>query len=205
MGGLGSGRHWHYGSKSTVNSYCNIDIRKWRREDLLTPGTTFITRWLRDGETTNSIQILVAEKCVILSYECKNSEKTKNMEYSISLEWTSCNLGGMRPWFQCPARNCQRRVAVLYGGSIFACRQCYQLAYSSQNENTCDRTIRKAEKIRQRMEWEPGILNGEGLKPKGMHWKTFERLCFIHNELVSLSVKEASLRFGINIFDLQYL
>ena len=25
------------------------------------------------------------------------------------------------------------------------------------------------------MGWEPGILNGEGLKPKGMHWRTFER------------------------------
>jgi hypothetical protein len=31
------------------------------------------------------------------------------------------------------------------------------------------------------MGWEPGILNSEGLKPKGMHWKTYERLCSIHS------------------------
>ncbi len=24
--------------------------------------------------------------------------------------------------------------------------------------------------------WEPGILNGHGGKPKGMHWRTYERL-----------------------------
>jgi hypothetical protein len=52
------------------------------------------------------------------------------------------------------------------------------------------------------MGWEPGILNGEGLKPKGMHWKTFRRLCFIHNESVNTSLREATLRFGINMFDL---
>jgi hypothetical protein len=55
------------------------------------------------------------------------------------------------------------------------------LAYPSQCENIGDRATRKADKIRDRMGWEPGILNSEGLKPKGMHWKTYERLCSIHS------------------------
>lgn len=124
------------------------------------------------------------------------------MNYPIDLEWSPCSYGGKRPWFRCPAQNCGRRVAILYGGTVFACRHCNQLAYPSQRENIDDRATRKADKIRERMGWEPGILNGEGLKPKGMHWKTFERLCFFHNELVNLSLREAALRFGINMFDL---
>jgi len=202
MGGLGSGRHWHYSAKDTVNSYHAIDIRKWRREGLLTPGNAFSARWLRDGEITGSVRILAAEKCVMLSYRYRHSSEWTDANYPINIVWTRCNLGGKRPWFRCPARHCGRRAAILYGGAIFACRHCYQLAYSSQRENIGDRATRKADKIRERIGWEPGILNGEGLKPKGMHWKTFERLCFIHDELVNISLKEATSRFGINMFDL---
>ena len=35
---------------------------------------------------------------------------------------------------------------------------------------------RKADRLRDKLGWEPGILNGNGIKPKGMHWRTFERL-----------------------------
>lgn len=169
---------------------------------MLTPGNAFSTRWLRDGEVTGSIRIFAAEKCVILSYRYKQSDEWVDANYPIDIEWTRCNLGGKRPWFRCPARHCARRVAVLYGGAIFACRRCYHLAYPSQRENIGDRATRKADKIRDRMGWEPGILNGEGLKPKGMHWKTYERLCSIHSELVDFSLREATSRFGINMFDL---
>lgn len=202
MGGLGSGRHWHYSAKDTVSSYHTIDIRKWRREGLLTPGNAFSTRWLRNGETTGSIKIFAAEKCVILSYRYKQSDEWVDANYPIDIAWTRCNFGGKRPWFRCPAHYCGRRVAILYGGAIFACRRCYQLVYQSQRENVGHRAIRKADKIRDCMGWEPGIINGEGLKPKGMHWKNFERLCFMHNELANFSLKEATSRFGINMFDL---
>jgi hypothetical protein len=202
MGGLGSGRQLYYDAKNTVNNYHSIDIRKWRRKDLLTSGTSFSTKWYRDDEITGSIRVLVAEKYLILSYRYKHSAEWKDMNYPVDLEWTPCKLGGKRPWFLCPAKNCGRRVAILYGGAIFACRRCYQLAYPSQRENIGDRATRKAEKLRDRMGWEPGILNDEGLKPKGMHWKTYRRLCFVHNELVNLSLREATLRFGISMFDL---
>jgi hypothetical protein len=202
MGGLGSGRHWHYSAKDTVSSYHTIDIRKWRREGLLTPGNAFSTRWSRNDEITGSIKIFAAEKCVILSYRYKQSDEWKDANYPIDIAWTQCNLDVKRPWFICPARLCHRRVAILYGGAIFACRHCYHLAYPSQCENAGDRATRKADKIRERMDWEPGILNGEGLKPKNMHWKTYERLCNIHSNLVNFSLSEATSRFGINMFDL---
>jgi hypothetical protein len=60
----------------------------------------------------------------------------------------------------------------------------------------------ETDKIRDRLEWEPGILNGEGLKPKGMHWSTFNRLKKKHNRLVKISLQEASLKFGLDVGDL---
>jgi len=203
MGGIGSGQFWRYDSKATTSHYRTIDVRKWNRRDLLVPGNSFSWQWSRDGEVVASIQVSVETDRVNLAYRHRNGTNDwENVTYPINLNWTSCNLGGKRPWFCCPARNCRRRVAILYGGAIFACRHCYRLAYPSQREALYDRAARRADKIRDRLGWEPGILNGEGLKPNGMHWKTFERLCSIHNKFVNLSLREASFRFGNNFFDL---
>ncbi len=83
-----------------------------------------------------------------------------------------------------PLSGCRRRVAILYGGVIFACRHCYRLAYPSQREADYDRLARRADKTRVRLGWEPDTLNGDGPKPKGMHWQTFERLVEQHEALV---------------------
>jgi len=88
---------------------------------------------------------------------------------------TRCNCGGQRAWFRCLARGCGRRVAILYGGEIFACRHCYQLAYPSQRESSGDRADARAWKIRERCSgW--GSLFDPLMRPKGMHWRTFRRL-----------------------------
>jgi len=85
----------------------------------------------------------------------------------------------------------------LYGGAIFACRHCHKLDYKCQSESASNRATRRADKIRERLDWEPGILNGEGLKPKGMHWKTFERLFNQHQQFVHSSLMGISDRFGL--------
>ncbi len=43
-------------------------------------------------------------------------------------------------------------------------------------------------RIREKLAWEPGILNGNGWKPKGMHWRTFERLTAEHDAFVQISL-----------------
>jgi len=122
----------------------------------------------------------------------------------VYLDWTPCNFGGHRPWFLCPAHACGRRVAIIYGGGIFACRHCYQLAYASQRETADDRAARRANKIRERLGWEPGILNPKGWeKPKGMHWKTFERLNIEHDACVAESL--AGIARGFGMFDRKLL
>jgi len=108
---------------------------------------------------------------------------------------TPCNLGGSRAWFICPAVGCGRRVAILYGGSIFACRR-YRLAYASSREDAGGRATRRADRLRARLGWEPGILNGGGEKPKWMRWRTFERLAAKHDQLVGRSMQAIMLKPG---------
>jgi hypothetical protein len=46
------------------------------------------------------------------------------------------------------------------------------------------------------LQWEAGILNGNGIKPKGMHWATFERLQARHDALVNQTFAGIMARFG---------
>jgi hypothetical protein len=196
MGGFGSGRG--QGGKDTTSDMRPLDIRKLQRDGLLTPGRACGWNWLRNGETMASINIRTEADRVILDYRSRsNGGEWQPMEYPVHLEWTPCNLGGRRAWFRCPARGCGRRVAILYGGSVFACRHCHRLAYASQREPDHDRAARRADTIRRLLGWEPGFLNGAGSKPKGMHWCNFERLKAEHDGFVEVSLAGIAQRLGV--------
>ena len=177
MGGWGSGRGQR--GKDTTSDYRALDVRRLQRDGLLTPGRSFGWNWTRDGETVASIQVRAETDRIILNYRHKSGGSDwQPMDYPVRLDWTNCTLGGRRAWLLCPARGCGRRVALLYigGAGIFACRHCYKLAYQCQRETDDDRAMRRADTIRRRLRWGTGIANPEGGKPKGMHWRTFERL-----------------------------
>lgn len=189
MGGYGSGR-WQTG-KGVTAEHRSIDVRRLQRDRLLTPGRTFAWNWTRDGETLGSVLIRTEADRLALDYRHRSGGGDwQPLNYSVRLDWTPCTYGGRRAWFQCPAAGCGRRVALLYLGSagIFACRHCYQLAYACQRETNDDRATRRADRIRERLAWEPGILNGEGWKPKGMHWRTYHRLVSAHDSAVAESL-----------------
>jgi hypothetical protein len=198
MGGPGSGNRWRYGAKFTTADYCTLDVRRWAREGLLRPGHWGGWQWTRDGETVASIHISAKQDRVILIYRRRNgSEEWRAEQNPVRIVRSPCNFGGSRAWFICPALGCGRRVAILYGGDVFACRHCYKLAYASSREDAGDRASRRAERLRTRLGWEPGILNREGGKPKWMRWRTFERLAAKHDQLVGRSLQTMVLRFGL--------
>ena len=189
MGGQGSGRRGHLSSKSTTVDYRALDVRQLQRLGMLKPGQFNGWQWMRNGEKIASIQVQTESDHVILSYRQQSGgEDWKDMKYPVSLEWTDCNYGGQRAWFRCPATGCGRRVAVLYGGVIFACRHCHKLAYESQRENDTDLIARRAEKIRARLGWDAGILNPTGQRPKGMRWQTYWRLCREQGDLTDVAL-----------------
>jgi len=83
------------------------------------------------------------------------------------------------------------------GGSTFACRHYYHLVYQSQRESEYDRMTRKADRIREKLEWKPGILNSRGWKPSGMHWQTFEKLSKKHDKFVQCALMGISEKLNL--------
>ena len=140
MGGWGSGRG--QSGKDTTSDYRALDVRRLQRDGLLTPGRAFGWQWTRNGDEVASIQIRTEADHMILNYRSRsNGGEWQPMEYPVYLEWTPCHLGGRRAWFLCPAQGCGRRVAILFGGSVFACRHCHKLAYACQREADHDRAF----------------------------------------------------------------
>ena len=199
MGGIGSGRRFQQG-KNTTSDCRSLDVRWLNQQGILDKRYPQNITWSRGEQTVAAIQIIAQPDNVVLKYRhSRNDDKWQNHDYPVRLDWTSCRYGGQRAWFLCPALGCGRRVAVVYLGScgIFACRHCYDLAYASQRESDTNRLTRRADKIRQKLKWEPGILNRNGLKPKGMHWKTLWKLKNEHDELVHQALQGIAKQLGI--------
>ena len=178
MGGPSSGNRWRFGSKSTTDDHCSLDVRQLAREGALMPGYRALWKWARNGKAIASIQLQAEQDHMILRYRrIGGSNYWKDERCSVHIAHTWCNFGGARAWFICPALGCKHRVALLYfGHDSFVCRRCSRLAYASQREDAAQRAASQADKIRARLGWQPGILNPSGDVPKGMHWQTFWRL-----------------------------
>jgi hypothetical protein len=164
------------GNRTTIRTYTeeslgmSVSFFKERGFFNDTTGTGRIN-WSRDGEKIAEIGYSVLPDRIMLDYRV-NGEPVQE---SIHLEHTPCHYGGSRTWFQCP--NCGKRSGVLYlAGKYFVCRKCGGIHYASQSESETDRAIRKARKYRKQLQADADIDAPIMRKPKGMHWKTFERL-----------------------------
>jgi len=177
MGGFGSGRRKQVLSRKPTTDLDQIDVRQWYREGWLKPGRSFLCKWGREGKVQASVYVKTeADRIIFCHWQRAQMGVWRAEDSPVSIVWTACGFGGCRPWFACPASGCGRRVAILYAGKEIACRRCHHLAYPSQRERADDRALRRAEGLRHRLGWEPGILNPQGGKPKGMHWRTFMRI-----------------------------
>ena len=94
---------------------------------------------------------------------------------------------------------------MLYGGSVFACRNCHKLAYKSQRESPQYRTIRRADKLRERLGWQAGIVNQAGGKPKGMHWQTFWKMHASHDDHVRQALGGVWAKLGKTVSTLEHI
>lgn len=189
MGGYGSGRR---GGKRTTSDMRRLDVRRLHRDGLLIPGKASCWQWSRNDVVIATINISTEKGRIVLTYRARdNGGEWEDMEYPVPLDWTACHLGGKRPWFLCPC--CSRRVAVLFGGKVFACRHCHNLAYDCQREAEHSRLLGRALKVRDRLGWK----SDWGPKSKGMHRRTFERLVKEHDHFDAASWAAVADRFGI--------
>jgi len=197
MGGIGSGRRPSYSGRDTTEDSQPLDIRRLQRAGVLTPGRFVSWQWTVNDKVHSSIWIIADTNSLTLSYSyALRGNPAEAVNQTVWLESTPCALGGHRQWFTCPS--CKRRVAVIYGsGRLFACRRCKGLAYSCQGESVDDRAARRADCLRKKLGWEPGILNGPGLRPRGMHWRTYERLQAQHEAFVGASLAGIAKKLGL--------
>ena len=197
MGGIGSGRRPSYCGTDATEDSMPLDIRHLGRAGVLAPGRSCSWQWTVNDRVQSSIRVEAEAWQVTLAYSHTPRDRpAEAIRQIVALEITPGTLGGVRPWFRCPA--CARRVAVIYGvGRLFACRRCKGLAYASQAEAADDRALRSAGRIRKKLGWVPGIAHGHGPKPVGMHWINFYRLCAKHDSLVQVSLAGTVKRLGL--------
>jgi len=163
--------------KCATTDYRALDVRGLHRAGVLSPGYACSWQWKRRGEVVASINVRTESLARIrLNYQVRSGGQAEQKDYSVPITWTPCHLGGERPWFLCPC--CHRRVAKLYGGAVFACRHCWRLNYASQQASKRDRASDRSWALRQALGCDEGFLclPAEYIpKPKGMHWRTFNR------------------------------
>lgn len=160
---FGAGRPGH---KVKAEGCLRLDVRDLARRELLQGGSRFTWRWTNSytGEEVGSIGAAVRDGGLELRYSRGNSPVVQR----IDLDSTPCHFGGSRPWLRCP--RCASRAAVVYfRGSLFACRRCSAVAYSSQSEDVVGRSWRRQTKLEAR-------LGPNWTRPKGMHTLTRARL-----------------------------
>ncbi len=135
---------WSNSKKSEADSLKKIEMSWLNKQGMLSSwyfGTINWTHGWSGTKTSIGITVSTTEKTVRLNYVQTESDGTKkDFDYTIHLTETPCRYGGTRFWFICPLVKsgvpCNRRVGVLYkDGDYFGCRHCYDLSYSSRNEN----------------------------------------------------------------------
>jgi hypothetical protein len=167
VGGYGSGL-WRVSRRPLAETMHRIDLATLQRES---------------PSLTSGHALEVRRHC---------SDGTK-VAAKVYLETTPMHFGGRRLWFHSP--RCDGRCRVLYGTLRPACGRCHRLRYCSQRETKEDRATRAMLKIVRRLNPDnPDPCNDLPEKPKGMHWRTYDRLVAqIHNERWEMAIM---YRFG---------
>jgi hypothetical protein len=176
MGGSGSGNRWRWGSRDTCESYTRIELPYLKRRGFLRPGCSGSLSWSRGGEPSGNISFRMHEYGMELIYKYRShgEGEWRDVNELVPFAYTNQHFGGRRRWFQC--KTCRRLCAVLYGGTHYRCRKCWNLAYQTQHEDVWSRAITKAQRLRRRLGGSQCTDDPFPDKPKGMHWRTYERL-----------------------------
>jgi hypothetical protein len=175
MGGRGSGGH---NSKRKLRDVqcARLDIHELARDGKLTLGKRGTLFGTVGFEVTGGpdAQRLVLE----FPIRSVSGERLDPVRQIISCYWQRAHYGGRYLMFLCS--ECSRSARVLYARYFsdriwfFACRKCAGLTYQSTMGHRWDRSARRIEKLRARLQWRD---NGtEPIRPRGMHERTYQRI-----------------------------
>lgn len=135
---------WSFSNKQEADYLKKVEIWWLKKYGYLNGWKSGGIEWKNeflDEKSSIGIEACTIENYVRFRYtQTDLNDEKKEFDYKVQLTTTPCNYGGVRYWFICPliknGQPCHRRVGVLYkAGDYFGCRHCYELTYSSKNEN----------------------------------------------------------------------
>ena len=171
MGGIGSGARQRYARKTDCMH--RLDLASFRR-DCFVAGYEGSVTWSRNGQKTGSIGYRLWQDKMQLHYAYTSGGEKWSVEDTFAFAFTAQPFGGERRWIVCPS--CQRQCSVLYGGARFRCRRCHGAVYPSQYDPFPQLPWSRCHRVRERMGGEQRLSGAFPAKPKGMHWRTYNRL-----------------------------
>ena len=77
MGGIGSGGHYRWNKKTTIESVKRIDIRYMRKQGYLKPFTRGKLYWNCNGEPSGDINFTAYPEYLLLDFRFKQSGDTE--------------------------------------------------------------------------------------------------------------------------------
>ena len=141
-------------------------------------------RFMSKGSVENYSFISIKQLNLKSLFSADDLKKYKNISitasndygsFNLSLTHSPCNYGGVRFWFLC---SCGKRCTKLYFKCrAYACRQCHQLNYISQQWNKSDIPLLRVRRLRSRLQWSQDVRDWPIYqKPKNMHYRKFAAL-----------------------------
>jgi len=165
MGGIGSGRRFQHRGPN-LEEVPQLDVRTLKRSGLFDQSTSNGSiKWTNPGLQECALEYAYADSTT--EYFLHRKDAPEAVSEHTFIDRTVCNYGGTITWFLCPS--CGTRKAILYCASKrFLCRQCYELNYSCQNEVYPDRMIRKARKLRSKLDASMDLSQPISERPHGL-------------------------------------
>ena len=196
MGGYGSGRPGRGYPKS--DQMLRLDLARLERRGYLRGGPYRMSwSWGSGGDDAGSIVLLSLATGLKLMYRSRRGDdEWQDVDELVPFIWTPTKFGGQRRWFQC--LSCGRKCRVLYGGGRFRCRRC-RVCATARN--------RRRERIAPRGPCSRSLsasipksnATTYRAKPKGMHWRTYNRLAERYEHYDAQWAVEAMRRFGFKL------
>ena len=154
MGGQGSGGHNSKGTRRDVQC-ARLDVHELSREGKLRLGT----RGILFGSIWFEITGGPDAQHLVLEFPCRSAsgEQLNPITQDILCYWRKAHYGGRYLMFSCS--ECHRSARVLYAWYFsdriwfFRCRKCAGITYQSTMGHRWDRSARRVEKLRARLDW----------------------------------------------------
>lgn len=196
--------------RARLDSGLKLDLNNLRRGGVVVPGESTIPKRI-SWEYTASGE-LMAWAIIYSNTQCPEeggslSITLGQLKQEIRLQAVPRHFGGHQWYFVCPLTG--RLSSVLWMPSFadqFASREAWgrRVAYSSQFATAHDRAIFSARHIHYQLGAKGRISMDAPLpqKPKGMHWRTYDKLACRHNRYRNIAMNcffDAAVRLSSQI------